>query len=348
MTSSSLLAPEAPPNALAFLRRRLTEILQGRLKVFLPAPWASSGLKVLSLWQNRFPTSAKDWARTETFESPLLDLDLATELAAALATDSLTLAYQPQIDLRTGRLGGVEALVRWNHPQQGVISPAEFIPLAEATGLIVPLGDWVLRESCRQYRRWLNAGVAPFKLSVNISPRQLEEPDLGERLQAILVETGVAPEALTLEITESCMLDEPQTVIAHLTALRRLGVQIAIDDFGVGYSSLAFLKDLPVNLLKLDKAFLDGATPGSKNQVILAGIIELGHRLQLRLVAEGIENGEQLALLKKLHCDVGQGYLLSPPLSSQDMTRHFRQPQANPLQFSHSRLLVSAGAAVSP
>ncbi|MFN5514939.1 MAG: putative bifunctional diguanylate cyclase/phosphodiesterase [Cyanobacteriota bacterium] len=263
----------------------------------------------------------------ETPEPSLLDLDLATELATALAAESLTLAYQPQIDLRTGRLLGVEVLVRWTHPQRGFISPAEFIPLAEETGLIVPLGDWVLRESCRQYRRWSNIGVAPFKLSVNISPRQLEEPDLAERLQALLTETGMRPEALTLEITERCMLDDPQMVIAQLTALRSLGVQIAMDDFGAGYSSLAFLKDLPVNLLKLDKGFLEDATPGSKNQVILASMIELGHRLQLCLVAEGIENSEQLALLKTLGCDYGQGYLFSRPLALTDMTRYFQQAQ---------------------
>ncbi|MEB3174503.1 MAG: EAL domain-containing protein [Cyanobacteriota bacterium] len=346
--TSSLLAPPAPSNALAASYwRSLAEIFQGRLKVLLPPSLASSGLKVLSLWQSPSPTGANDLGRLETVEPILLDLDFATELATALAAESLTLAYQPQIDLLTGRLIGVEVLVRWHHPQRGFISPAEFIPLAEETGLIIPLGDWVLRESCRQYRRWLNIGVAPFKLSVNISPRQLEEPDLAERLQALLAETGVAPEALTLEVTERCMLDDPQMVIAHLKALRRLGVQIAMDDFGVGYSSLAFLKDLPVHLLKLDKAFLEDAAPGSKNQVILASIIELGHRLQLRLVAEGVENSEQLALLKTLQCDYGQGYLFSFPLAVAEMTRYFQEIQVDQSTVINPSPSFATGAATA-
>ena len=260
------------------------------------------------------------------------------ELCQALETQALSLSYQPQIHLETGELLGVETLLRWQHPQLGTISPADFIPIAEKTGLIVPIGYWVLRQSCWQYQQWQREGIPPFKLSVNLSLRQLQEPDLVTQIQAILQETGMNPRYLALEITESLMFYEPEKAISRLHQLKKLGIQMAIDDFGVGYSSLSYLKDLPVQTLKIDKSFLDNLLGIRKNQVILHSIIELGHRLALNIIAEGIENQEQLTLLRQMNCDYGQGYFFSRPLDSPAITHYFQQ-QCAPRQ-EHCPLLI--------
>lgn len=245
------------------------------------------------------------------------------ELCQALENQDFSLSYQPQIHLATGELLGVETLLRWQHPKLGMISPADFIPIAEKTGLIVPIGYWVLRQSCQQYQQWQREGIAPFKLSVNLSLRQLQEPDLVSQVKAILQETGMNPQSLALEITETLMFQEPDKAIARLHQLKQLGIQIAIDDFGVGYSSLSYLKDLPVQTLKIDKSFLDNLLGIKKNQVILHSIIELGHRLALNIIAEGIENQEQLTLLQQMNCDYGQGYFFRRPLEFSAITHYF-------------------------
>ncbi len=260
------------------------------------------------------------------------------ELCQALENQALSLSYQPQIHLGTGELLGVETLLRWQHPQLGMISPADFIPIAEKTGLIVPIGYWVLRQSCRQYQQWQREGIPPFKLSVNLSLRQLQEPDLVAQIKAILQETDMNPQYLALEITESLMFYEPEKAIARLNQLKHLGIQIEIDDFGVGYSSLSYLKDLPVQTLKIDKSFLDNLLGTKKNQVILHSIIELGHRLALNIIAEGIENQEQLTLLRQMNCDYGQGYFFSRPLDFPAITHYFHQ-QRSPRQ-EHCPLLI--------
>jgi EAL domain-containing protein (putative c-di-GMP-specific phosphodiesterase class I) len=249
---------------------------------------------------------------------------LAWDMVQALEQDDFFLNYQPQINLSTGQLLGVETLIRWQHPQLGLISPATFIPIAEKNGLIVPMGYWVLKQSCQQYQKWCALGITPFKISVNLSQRQLQEENLIPRIQTILHETQMNPQALTLEVTESLMYKDPEQVIARLTRLKQLGIKIAIDDFGVGYSSLSYLKDLPLHTLKIDKSFIDDLFTTEKDQVILQSIIELGHRLNLDIIAEGIEVPEQLDLLREMKCDYGQGYLFSRPLGLTDMTQYFQ------------------------
>ena len=277
-------------------------------------------------WLKSFNPSFRPFVRQQA-ETPFALTaslpDWIKELCQALENQDFSLSYQPQIHLATGELFGVETLLRWQHPQLGFISPAHFIPIAEKTGLIVPMGYWVLRQSCRQYQQWQREGIAPFKLSVNLSLRQLQEPDLVQRIQEILRETGMNPQHLALEITESLMFQEPDKAIARLHQLKRLGIQIAIDDFGVGYSSLSYLKDLPIQTLKIDKSFLDDLLTIQKNQVILQSIIELGHRLTLNIIAEGIENQEQLTVLRQMNCDYGQGYFFSRPLEFSDITQYF-------------------------
>jgi len=224
----------------------------------------------------------------------LRNRNFAEELTESLDRNELFLDYQPQIDLETGQLLGVESLVRWHHPRLGRISPADFIPIAEETGLIIPMGYWILRRACQQYQQWQSLGISPFKLSVNLSLCQLKDPNLVPMIRAILDETQINPYYLELEITESFMVSDVSSAIATLTELRGLGIQIAIDDFGTGYSSLSSLKNLPIQTLKIDKSFLDDLLVTNKNQVILQSIIELGHRLKLKIIAEGIENEGQL------------------------------------------------------
>jgi EAL domain-containing protein (putative c-di-GMP-specific phosphodiesterase class I) len=250
---------------------------------------------------------------------------LVWDLFQALEKEEFTLHYQPQIHLDTGNLLGVETLIRWRHPRLGPISPAEFIPIAEKTGLIVPIGYWVLKQSCLQYQRWRSLDIPPFKLAVNLSLRQLQEEDLLNRIQWILEETQMNPKELALEVTESLVFQDPAQAIARLTGLQKMGIQIAIDDFGVGYSSLSYLKNLPIHTLKIDKSFLDDLITIEKNQVILQSIIELGHRLSLQIIAEGIESQEQLDILKEMKCDYGQGYLFSHPLGLPEITHYFQQ-----------------------
>lgn len=251
--------------------------------------------------------------------------NLAWDMAQSLEQDRFHLNYQPQIEIKTGNLLGVETLIRWNHPRLGLISPADFIPIAEKTGLIVPMGYWVLEQSCLQYKKWRASGIPPFKLSVNLSLRQLQEDNLIPQVKKILQETQMNPQELSLEVTESLMLQEPGQAINRLNQLNDLGLAIAIDDFGVGYSSLSYLKDLPLHTLKIDKCFLDDLLTKEKNQVILQSIIELGHRLTLKIIAEGVESQEQLDMLNDMDCDYGQGYLFSRPLGLKETTAFFQK-----------------------
>lgn len=251
--------------------------------------------------------------------------DLAWDMAQCLEQDKFHLNYQPQIEIKTGNLLGVETLIRWNHPRLGPISPADFIPIAEKTGLIVPMGYWVLKQSCLQYKKWRTFGIPPFKLSVNLSLRQLQEENLVPQIKKILEQTQMNSQELALEVTESLMLQQPGEAIKRLNQLHELGLQIAIDDFGVGYSSLSYLKDLPLHTLKIDKSFLDDLLTREKNQVILQSIIELGHRLALNIVAEGVESQEQLDMLNNMDCDYGQGYLFSRPLGLREATAFFQK-----------------------
>ena len=244
-------------------------------------------------------------------------VELDRDLRQALERDELFVAYQPIVDLTTGRIVGVEALARWTHPTRGPIPPVEFIPAAEANGLIVVIGEFVLREACRNAQVW-RAIREDFTMSVNLSARQLNE-SLVETILEILEETGLDPEALTLEITESMLIDQSAEPLGVLQTLRQLGISLAIDDFGTGYSSLSYLHRFPVDSLKVDRSFIE--LLGTTNEPGLArSIVRLGDELGLRTVAEGIERDEQLAALRQFGCTLGQGYLFAAPMSDAEIT----------------------------
>ena len=240
-------------------------------------------------------------------------LSLETSLRRALEKNELLLHYQPKLDLKTGRIVGVEALVRWQHPEWGLIYPDRFIPLAEETGLIVQIGEWVLRTACVQNRAWQDAGLPPVVMSVNLSPRQFRQDALFKSVARVLSETGLRPEHLEMEITESMVMHNAEASIAILKGLQEIGVHLSVDDFGTGYSSLAYLKNLPIEILKIDRSFvhdINGAS-GKSDGLLAKAIISLGHSLKLKVIAEGVEEESQLEFLKAHHCDEAQGFLFS-------------------------------------
>jgi len=228
--------------------------------------------------------------------------------------------YQPQVEIAGGRINGVEALVRWRDPRRGMVPPGEFIPLAEETGLIVPLGEWVLRTACAQNRAWQTAGWPPMTVAVNLSARQFRGQPLHEMLARVLGETGLAPRYLELEVTESVAMHEVEATIAALQALKATGVRLAIDDFGTGYSSLAYLKRYPVDKLKVDQSFVRHMASEASDAAIVRAVIALGHALGLTVIAEGVESEAQLALLAEYGCEEMQGFLLSRPLPAAELT----------------------------
>lgn len=241
-------------------------------------------------------------------------MELENHLRKAVEREEFSLYYQPQVDLKTGRMIGVEALIRWEHPEWGTVSPADFIPLAEETGLIVPLGEWVLKTACRQLRDWLDAGLPSIRVSVNLSSRQFYQNDLVERISQILQQTGLDPQHLKLEITESMTMGVDYALEA-LGKLKKLGVQLSMDDFGTGYSSLSYLKNFPIDQLKIDQSFVRDIIRSRKDAAIVKTIIEMAHNLDLKVTAEGVETEEQLNWLKLQECDEAQGYYFSKPLT---------------------------------
>jgi EAL domain-containing protein (putative c-di-GMP-specific phosphodiesterase class I) len=232
------------------------------------------------------------------------------------------LYYQPIVALEYQRLVGLEALVRWNHPKRGIISPAEFISLAEETELIVPLGLWILRQACSQFVQWQKqfSNNMPEFISVNLSVIQLNQPELPEIVSQILQDVGLDPNYLKLEITESAAMDNAQRVVEILHQLKALQIHLSIDDFGTGYSSLGYLHSLPVDSLKIDRSFINQIDQHSKNLEIVCTTIRLAHGLGMDTIAEGIETEQQLAHLKTLNCEYGQGYLFAKPLASDQVT----------------------------
>jgi EAL domain-containing protein (putative c-di-GMP-specific phosphodiesterase class I) len=244
---------------------------------------------------------------------------LEATLRAGPGEGPFSLVYQPKVDLRSGRLFGVEALLRWHHPELGSIPPQRFIPLAEESGLIVPIGDWVLHTACRQVRAWRDAGLAPVTVSVNVSPRQFEEARLVERVAAALAASGLPAGALELEVTESLIMRDLAQSVEKMRELEAMGLSLSIDDFGTGYSSLSALKSFPISRLKIDKSFVSELAENRDDQAIALAVLSLGHRLNLRVIAEGVETAQQCAFLRDHECDEMQGYLYSRPLPPDDM-----------------------------
>ncbi len=256
-------------------------------------------------------------------------LVLESNMRHALKRQEFFLEYQPQIDLKTKKVFGMEALIRWNHPTMGMISPAQFIPLAEDTGLIVSIGEWVIRTACEQLKVFQNAGLQNLTVAVNLSSRQFKESNLVPSIANILQDTGLAGEYLELELTESILMSNSQEIISTLCELKNMGLKLAIDDFGTGYSSLSYLKRFPMDKLKIDRSFVKDISTGSDDSAIVRAIINLGHSLNLRVIAEGVETREQLDFLSEHDCNEMQGYYYSKPLSVEEF-RSFVERHNNP------------------
>ena len=245
---------------------------------------------------------------------------LEADLRKALDAEQFVVHYQPMMSMRTGQITGVEALLRWQHPERGIVPPTEFIPMAESTGLIRPLGLWVLREACLQTMRWHDTmpDMAPLKVSVNVSARQLHQEDLADHVEEMLLETGLPAERLTLEMTESVLIDNREETLATLSRLRDLGVRLAIDDFGTGYSSLSYLHQFPVDVLKIDRSFVERLSNGG-DAALVSTILRLGQTMKLETVAEGIESPQEMLMLRRQGCTTGQGFHFSPPVAAGDI-----------------------------
>jgi diguanylate cyclase (GGDEF)-like protein len=257
-----------------------------------------------------------------------------TALAHALDRDELCLYYQPLIEIASGRTIGVEALLRWNHPERGLLGPGQFLELAERTGAIIPIGEWVLTEACATVAGWNRERPSDDQLclSVNLSPRQLAEANLVERVRRLLVEEKIDPEALRLsfELTETFVAVNEERERSRLVQLHELGITLAVDDFGTGYSSLAYVKDLPVSVVKIDRTFVEGIDREVRHQAIVKGIIALAHSIDLEVVAEGIETSEQYRVLTELGCDFAQGYLLGRPQPEEPRRSAVGAPRPEP------------------
>jgi EAL domain-containing protein (putative c-di-GMP-specific phosphodiesterase class I) len=254
-------------------------------------------------------------------------LELESDLRHALERKEFLLYYQPKVEVATGLITGVEALLRWRHPRRGLVSPMEFIPLAEETGLIVPIGEWVLATSCARTKAWQDQGFTNLDVAVNLSARQFADPMLLPKLTQIIRASGLDPLHLELEITESLVMSHGAGAVAVLHKLKALGVHIAIDDFGTGYSSLAYLKRFPIDTIKVDRSFIRDIPHDPGDKQITRAIIAMAHSLRLRVVAEGVESSAQLKFLRGLRCDMVQGYFLHRPLPEgevADVLKHNR------------------------
>jgi diguanylate cyclase (GGDEF)-like protein/PAS domain S-box-containing protein len=248
-------------------------------------------------------------------------------LHRALERSELRLFYQPVVEIKGNRAIGVEALLRWDHPEQGLVSPDRFIPIAEESGLIIPIGAWVLQEACEQLRRWQvkRYGGLQGAVEVNLSARQVDDPEIVATVEHILTATGLSPSDLTLEITESALMNDAASALGVLRALKDLGVTLAIDDFGTGYSSLSYLQRFPLDILKIDKTFVDELGMAPEGSEIIAAVINLAHALGLQVIAEGVESELQLEELERLDCDYAQGYLFSRPVPAHELVDAFPQ-----------------------
>ncbi len=292
----------------------------------------SALLKNADLAMYRAKASGRDAYRFFAAEMNLAArraVTLERELRQALAGEQFLVYYQPQIELASGRIVGMEALVRWNHPHRGIVRPGEFIGLAEDIGLIAPLTAWVLRTACLQHRTWCDKGLLGMQLSVNLSPVQFRERGVELMIERILKETGVTPSMLDIELTENAVIENSQTATASLKYLNELGVTLSIDDFGTGYSSLSYVKRLPVQRLKIDQSFVQNLEKGSSDEVIVRAIVNLGHSLGLRVIGEGVETEGQHRRLQRLGCDEVQGDFICPALSVAEFERRLALRQLN-------------------
>lgn len=248
---------------------------------------------------------------------------LEKDLRRALTNDELFLAYQPQIELDSGRIIGLEALLRWRHPDLGLIPPQQFIPVAEASGLILSLGDWVMSAACKQIAEWEKRGMKGFRVAVNLSPRQFRHNHLADSIRRTIEENNANPAFLEIELTESAMMDDTEQANRILHQLKDMGIRIAIDDFGMGYSSLNYLKRFPIDALKIDSNFIREVATSEDDAAIATAIITMGHSMQLKVIAEGVETQEQMGFLKARDCDAVQGFYMSYPLPAEKMTAIF-------------------------
>lgn len=281
-----------------------------------------------------YQAKEKGRACLQRFDAPLQarlieQLELTRELRGSEQRGELKLLYQPIFNLHSETMCGVEALIRWHHPVRGLISPATFIPIAEESGLILPIGQWVLEEAMRQMRAWLDQGLGycEFHVAVNLSAHQLADPQLRNKITHCLQRYRIEPHQLCLELTESALMGEPDSGMAVLNQLRRLGVLLAIDDFGTGYSSLAYLRDMPVNILKVDHSFVDVMTRTNRDLRVVAVITSLARELDMTIVAEGVENAAQMTLLRQLKCETVQGFYLLRPMTAEALTALWQRTQ---------------------
>jgi EAL domain-containing protein (putative c-di-GMP-specific phosphodiesterase class I) len=272
-----------------------------------------------SLGRNAFQMYSGSMVDSPTGSVAIDDHTLKVDLIHALEHDEFVVLYQPYIDLRTTRVVGVEALVRWNHPTLGVLEPSSFISLAERSAIIVALDSWVLEQACRQLRTWLDNGLRPLRLSVNLASRDLSDPELFDNIDRTLTETAIDPSLLELEITERVVLDRFGPAKENINRLRRLGVRFTIDDFGTGNSSLSRIGSFPVSTLKVDQSFVQVLGPDGDNNALVSAIISMADRLGLACVAEGVETSLQSRMLLQRGCTTAQGYFFSPPLPAEDI-----------------------------
>jgi predicted signal transduction protein with EAL and GGDEF domain len=266
-------------------------------------------------------------------------LTLESELRQALQQNQLELHYQPKVDIATNRVRSAEALIRWRHPLRGLVAPNIFIPIAEETGLIVPIGEWVMREACRQMRAWLDSGMSPVRVSVNLSAKQFRHGDLATIVRSALDEARLEPGYLELELTESSVMLDPEKSIATLRLLSQMGVHISIDDFGTGYSSLSYLRRFPLDKLKIDRSFVRELMSNPDDASIVKAIISLAHSLRLRVVAEGVETADQLEFLRELGCDQYQGFYCSPAVPPDAFVSLLKRLRAERPEYTEADML---------
>jgi predicted signal transduction protein with EAL and GGDEF domain len=270
-------------------------------------------------------------------------LVMESELRRAIERNQFSLHYQPKVDMESGLVTGVEALLRWTHPELGLVPPAEFIPLAEETGLIIPIGRWVLREACAQNMAWQRRGLLPVAMAVNLSPRQFADEHLLHDIDLALAESEMSPVLLQLEVTESMMMRNVPRAVRVLHAIQSRGIRLAIDDFGTGYSSMSLMKQFPIDTIKIDRSFVRDLPRDSEDQAIAQAIISMGKALGMTVVAEGVETVEQQAFLKHHDCDEMQGYLFSRPLPPRDVAELLSSAQVTsspPLQPSEDSVVL--------